>query len=296
LRLALAGLLALLLGYPALLTVRVTGTLAVDSDLMRLLTWLEPRSDGSRAVLAPMEYGHAVRYYAKAPVLTTPFGTDIGSDGLQDFAAFAYAPTPEVAEDVLRRRGVGWLLFGDPLGPVASAHAFARPGTPPLTRVEETAEGRRVRSLPEYLRGVVSWLYDFDGVPEQFVDREAIGWARLVYETKDRGSLPFKLFEFVPGARIEVRGPEAGQRVTGAMRIASNQGRRFLWWTVAHADRNGRAVLRVPYASGANGAVLADPLTVEAGSRRDVVRVPEDAVASGMGVSIDLASGASGER
>jgi dolichyl-diphosphooligosaccharide--protein glycosyltransferase len=287
-RFVLAGLLMLVLAYPGAASFQFGHIDAVDADLLEIATWLAPRASSDRAVLAPLEYGHAVRYYSGAPVVITPFGTDIGSDGMRDFAAFVYAPTSEAAEEVARRRRVGWILFGDPLGPVTDALPFAPTGTAPLTMVQPGVRSvRNIRSLPGYEQGIASWLFDFDGVPEQFTDQPAIGWARLIYETKDRGNLPLKLFEIVAGARLELSGAKPGERVSAHTTITSNQGRRFAWWTVARADGDGRAVLRIPFATGMNGAVRAGEYEVRAGDRRTRIAVSEAAVTSGASLACD---------
>jgi hypothetical protein len=281
-RFVLAAVLMLALTYPGLASIQFRDIQSVDADLLEVSTWLAPRASRERSVLAPFQYGHAIRYYSGAPVLVTPFGADIGSDGMRDFAAFVYAPTAEAAEAVVSRRRVGWILCGDPLGPVTDAYAFAPADAAPLTRIEAGPQSvRKIRGLPGYEQGIVSWLFDFDGVSEQFTDQPAIGWARLIYETKDRGNLPLKLFEIVAGARLEVSGARPGERVSAHTTITSNQGRQFVWWTAARADGDGRAMLRIPFATGMNGAVRAGEYEVRAAERLATVAVSEAAVVRG---------------
>ena len=290
-RFALAIGLTILLAYPGVASVQFGDVAAVDADLLEVSTWLAPRASSQRAVLAPLQYGHAVRYYSGAPVIVTPFGADIGPEGMRDFAAFIYAPTAEAAEEIARRRRVGWILFGDPLGPVTDAYAFAPVGTAALTRVETGPRSvRKIRSLQGYEQGIASWLFDFDGVAEQFVDQPSLGWARLVYETKDRGNLPLKLFEVVSGARLEVRGARPGERVSASTVITSNQGRRFAWSTAAQAGQDGRAMLRIPFATGLNGGVRAGAYDVTAGAWRASIAVPESAVVSGASLACGVSS------
>ncbi|HSB20644.1 MAG TPA: STT3 domain-containing protein [Anaeromyxobacteraceae bacterium] len=286
----LAGASLALLAYPAFFLVRPGPAPAVEEDLVSALSWLRSRARPDRAVLAPWQLGHAVQYYAGLPAVVTPFATDLGPGGMRDLAAFLYAPTPEAAAEVLRRRRVGYLLFGDMESPVANLLDFAPPGAPLLVRSGfGRFRGRRLEALPAYERSIPSWLFDFDGVPERFADREALGTYRLVYETRRLPRIPYRLFEVVEGAVLEVTGAGASERVTAAAPVMTNQGRRFTWWTAARADAAGRAWLRVPYETGLNGAVAVGPYTVRAGAHLARVSVGELAVSRGDRIPCDLA-------
>ena len=65
----------------------------------------------------------------------------------------------------------------------------------------------------------------------------------------DRESFaPYKLFEFVRGATIEVR-IQPGEQLTLELPLKTPSGRRFVYRAVGRADAGGRARLRVPYAN-----------------------------------------------
>jgi hypothetical protein len=58
----------------------------------------------------------------------------------------------------------------------------------------------------------------------------------------------------VAGAQLEVAAPP-GAPVEAELAVATGAGRRFLFRAVGRADAEGVARLRVPYATGARGAV-----------------------------------------
>jgi hypothetical protein len=99
-----------------------------------------------------------------------------------------------------------------------------------------------------------------------------------------------KLFEVVPGAVLTVRGLPPGTEVVAMVPVRSNVGREFVWGTRAPADEAGVASLRVPYATGPNGASFAGEYAVQVpGSGRTSVQVPDDAVRAGRVVDVPVA-------
>ncbi len=96
----------------------------------------------------------------------------------------------------------------------------------------------------------------------------------------------------MPGARIEVSGASPGAPVRATVSVRTNAGRRFSRSAEATADAVGRATLRLPYASGANGAVWAGSWTVASGERERALEIGEAAVLSGASVACALDTGA----
>ncbi len=272
------------LAYPVV-PLALTDFRALDEDTVQLLRWVEKRAPAEApAVLAPWEMGHAIEYYAGLPVVASTFGTDVGDGGLKEVAAFLYAPSPQAALEVLKRRGVGHVLLGDPLQAVADAFAFAPAGSPVLVHTRrDRVSGRQLEAAAGFSGAMGSWLYDYDGAPDQVggTNVEALANYRLVYETPGREQLPRKLFEVVEGVRIVVTGAEPAARVRAAADVLTNQGRRFAWWTASTADAAGRAVLQVPYATGLNGATRVAPLTLESGARRASLAISDRSVRAG---------------
>ena len=112
-------------------------------------------------------------------------------------------------------------------------------------------------------------LYRFDGLR---TDRHpALRRFRLVTEGP-RGGLPiqalfasadrpedfvpYKLFEIVRGARLDVPAP-AGARVEARVEVRTPAGRSFVYRTAVRASEAGRAILVAPYANPQPGEKLA---------------------------------------
>lgn len=264
---------------------------SVDEDSIALLGWLRSQRPDGRTVLAPWTLGHAIQYYAAAPVVATPFGTDVGPDGMRDLSAFLYATTADEANAIAERRRAGFLLLGEPLGTVANAFGLL-PRAEPLVRVtRDLGSGRRLSALPAYPRSVPARFYHRDAVPGEAPDGAALARWRMVYEAPYRGGPPLKLFERVAGVAIQVTRAVPGAPVTAEVPVRTNQGRRFTWWTRVPADATGGALLRVPYATGANGAVTAGRLSVRAPALSAEVDLPEAALRDGAALQIALDRG-----
>jgi hypothetical protein len=107
-----------------------------------------------------------------------------------------------------------------------------------------------------------------------------------------QGVAPFKLFELVPGALLEVHA-EPGAQVQAFATIRTPLGRDFDFPIHRRADASGVARIRVPYATdGAAPTGALEAWQVSAGGRTRDVAVPEAAVREGGVVSVDLAAGA----
>jgi asparagine N-glycosylation enzyme membrane subunit Stt3 len=264
---------------------------AADDASLSTLEWLGGFArDHDRAVLAPWNMGHAIQYYARLPVTTSPFGTDVGEGGMRTQAAFYYARSPELAESILQQHRVGFVVLSGQLDPLADARAFAPPESPTLVAVEHSywSTGRTLRTVEQYGQSIPGWLYEFDGVPLQLGLTTGASFVRHLYETS--GGEPLKVFEVVPGARLAISGLAPGARAVARVSIKTNQGREFQWWTPAHADENGMTVIRVPYATGRNGASLASAVRVRTASSMMDVALQEADVVSGKRIAVDVST------
>jgi hypothetical protein len=161
--------------------------------------------------------------------------------------------------------------------------------------------------MPQLPRGsVMQRLHDRDGTEQGAAP--ALGRFRLVFEaprgapalgevfdpSSARAGAPYKLFEIVPGAVIELScEPERRAEVRAEVRV---DGRSFPWRSSARTDDTGVARLRVPYPAGdrsvearAAGRAPA-PLQVTCGGLVGRVRVPASAVQAGQRVRATLAA------
>jgi asparagine N-glycosylation enzyme membrane subunit Stt3 len=263
-------------------------------DAMR---WLgeQPVRPGREAALTQWPLGHLALYYAGKPVLATPFGTEGGAGAMPAVARFALSPRPVDAEALLADRQVGWVVLADPVVDAWVDQAMVGEGRPVLVHRSCTIAGGKVDELEAAFLGLEApRLYYFDGNAPPGAAAAPIDGLRLVYESRPIPAAPeapaeqAKVFTAVTGARLEVTGAAPGRPVTATVRLLTNQGRETGWRTVALADEAGVAHLRLPYATGPNGAIQASPWTVEDGVSVVALETREDDVSLGRTLGVAL--------
>jgi len=260
-----------------------------DPEKIPILEWLRnvPGAfDGRDAVLSQWALGHEIQWFTRKPVVSTPFGTDIGVRSMQDEAAFFLADNPDVAEQVLRRRRVGFVFLRNPIPEIAVMSGF-QPGQP--ARVVR-------RASPSTGIGYDLYAAAFDLVPSRlfFLDGgslagqvSALAVYRLLSESPSTVQVMqfrasrYKLFGVVAGAILRIRGAAPGSKVSASIPIETNVGRAYLWTTQDVAGPSGDTAIRVPYASGRNGMVLAGRYTISDGRRIKEVSVSEPLIVGG---------------
>ena len=276
-----------------------------ESDLFPELQWLKnnPGTDPSRpAVLGEWAIGHAIQYFAEKPAIVTPFGTALDESegthehpsGMEDWAAFVFATDPKAADEILARRKVAFVVLRSPKNEVIGDLAFAPKVTPPVADLEFSwIKGPMPTARPAFFRLIPSRLYYYDGMSPDKTS-PALGGYRLLYESPHAemvGNLPpahlFKTFGIVPGAGIALRGITPNGAVTARARIQTNQDRIFEWSTRAVADEGGRAEVRLPYATGANGLVQAGAYSISDGTHEGTLSLDEKDILGGR-MEIDL--------
>jgi hypothetical protein len=256
---------------------------------------------GREAVLAPWSHGHDLRWFSGRPVVSSPFGVEGGAGALETDAAFHRTTSQAEAEALLAARRVGLVATFEPLDEVVSLAAFAPAGAIQVHR--QGADPDRLDDvvvLPTFRMLVATrlWLWDgmwgqADGRPER-EGPAALDAFRLVGESPSRSiwhavAVPmFKLFQPVAGARLTVRGATPGASVAARTVLRSNTGRIVEWATHAGADADGVATLRLPYASGLNGAVEAAPWRIDDGRAASGVAPSERAVLLGEPIEVRL--------
>lgn len=262
-------------------------------ELVAALEWLgsQPeRGDGREGVATLWDYGHAVQYYARRPVLASPFGTEAGASSLAYLAWFAFATDEEQASEVLRRRRVGYVMVGDPMDFALDVRGFAPPGAPDVARIEiDAVEGTSIGLRPGLLTLVLSRLAVLDGAATP-AGRPPLSRFRLLFESPV-GVHPFKVFGAVEGARLAVTNAMPGAIVSARVDVTTGTGRTFALTLEAAADAAGRATLRVPYATGANGTSTAGRAVVTDGAGLTTVPIPERAVLDGLEARVALQAG-----
>jgi asparagine N-glycosylation enzyme membrane subunit Stt3 len=218
-------------------------------------------------VLCRTHIGHALHYVARRASASDGF---MGIVGRENFAAaqrFFETRSEEEAVDLARgltARYVVTMFFpGIEPGSIEARLHFERGvgagDEPPLERFRLVAEGPP-RGQP---------LSDLLGV------------------RRPRNVVPYRLFEVVAGAVLELR-TTPGTQVRVTLGLRTPVGERFTWAREVLADAKGVARIRVPYPTeGGAPIAAAGSYRVRAGERTYRVRVSEREVRSGASVGVD---------
>jgi asparagine N-glycosylation enzyme membrane subunit Stt3 len=259
-----------------------------------------PRLDGREAILSAWSDGHDFRYWSGRPVVSSPFGVEGGPGALEADAAFHFAADQGEAEAILARRRVGLVALTRPIDEVISLLDLAPPGRAPVAAlVSEGLGHQRVIIDPTFndLVAMRLWLWDgmSGGLDGRLVEdgRPALDAFRLVGESSTPSlwqavSTPlYKLFQPVAGLRLTVR-TTPGARVEARVALTTAGGRREGWRTSALAGADGRALLRLPYATGQNGEVQAGAWLLSDGQAEAELPVLERDVLGGATAALRL--------
>lgn len=216
-------------------------------------------------IIAHPNLGHALQYRARRATATDPFWWYIGRENWDRTDAFFQAQTEPEALALARVLKARYLITMPDLAPGSiAARLHARDGQ---------AEG----NAPS--------LHHFRLVGEAPRGGLSIG---ALFERRSEITIPYKLFEIVPGAVIEVAAP-AGTPVSAEAQIEAPEGRRFIYRVFRQAGEDGWARLRVPYPTRSGdgeaqlpGAQAMGGYRIRAGQRNlPPVEVSENAVREG---------------
>jgi len=248
---------------------------------------LLPRDGG---ILSRWDSGHHARYYAGLPVVASPFGTDGGEGAMEDTAAFFLETDAAAAKQLLKRRQIKYVLLSyHPANSVVEAVTMLKPDPPPLRVLGDRYSGYRVQVTDDFNRLIISRLYIYMGMAD-IGQQEILGGFRLVSEVGPRGGIPdWRLFEVVEWAKVVVTGARPGTNVTVSTRLTTPLGT-MNWETGQPADAAGKARFRLPYATGLQGRVTADPYQVSDGVKHGKLVVPNLAVETGGEILLSLES------
>jgi len=254
------------------------GSLVRFAELVREATpevagFFDADAQPEYAILSAPALGHVLHYVARRATPANTFGLYLGAERVADVRAVLYATSEADALRVTDRLGVRYLV------------------TNQRQVVDETRTLRdRLQREDGSARGAVPHLEHFRLVTEG----PKGGLALAMNQTSSRGlSIPYKLFEIVPGAVLEIEA-SPGARVTADLTLRAASGRPFRFRAQGTADAAGRARLRVPYAAPAPGPSRAfAPYRVRAEGREGLASVTEDDIRSGrrLRVGLDAAAG-----
>jgi dolichyl-diphosphooligosaccharide--protein glycosyltransferase len=212
-------------------------------------------------VIAPWGLGHVIEHVARRPTVTDNFGNDIGEGNFLLARRYFLAAEVQAGEllDAVKARYVVAQAAVNYLGEMPGEASMVRA----LTH-RDGAEGPPTGAGP---------------------GAAALTRHRLVYESagiRKRDPPSYKVYEFVPGARIVGAAP-AGARVHLKLPLRTNRGRSLVYTASAVADAEGRYRLRVPYANvgGPPAVGVAADYALECGDEVMRLRVREADVRAG---------------
>jgi dolichyl-diphosphooligosaccharide--protein glycosyltransferase len=263
-------------GDPLLAT--PAGTLQRFAELVREATpetsgFLDPTRRPEYGILAPATFGHALRWPGRRATPVDPFGPYLDARRFAAVEAFWRETDESEAAAALERLDARYLV---------TTGAMASPG-PRIAQRLHARNGAAFAGHPHLgrFRLVLAGPLGGRGFP---------GWPAA------HGEPPYKLFERVAGAVIEVAAPPGGA-VLAELGLRTDAGFRFDFTAREVADAGGRARLRVPYASEPMAGVAPDgPWRLRVGDRELRADVSDGDVRAGAHVAAEPAAGGSGRR
>jgi asparagine N-glycosylation enzyme membrane subunit Stt3 len=262
-------------GDPALRT--AAGSLTRFLEQVREVTpetsgYFDSEQKPEYGVVSHANFGHAIQNVARRPTPTDPFWAFIGVENWNAAFGLLGASSEAEALKLARRLRARYVMTFSSADPDALEgwlhHADGR-------RAGPWAAAEHFRLVTEGPKGGVHFARSFQVQAGERVTGPA--------------TPPYKLFEVVEGAQIEV-GAAAGDDVVATLTLRTPTGREIVYEQRATAGPEGLAILRVPYptlAVGGDERVRAlAPYRVSTGQRSAAVAISEEDVSSGAVVPV----------
>lgn len=240
-----------------------------------------PEKAPEYGVMSEWGLGAYVCYLAQRPTVATNFGWE--THGLYDSVSFLTTTNPQLAQQLLSKNRVRYLLLSDISTSLPDFRKMAEDKKSPYM-----AELARAGFKP--LATMYYRLYIQDGSAYSIadIDLPALATYRLVYETANGSNDPivgkvsyYKIFEKVPGALIQGT-TKSGAKVALQATLRTPSGRVFTYRDWTEAYQNGTYTFRVPYSTGRNGDVVSlGSCSVLADSKQFRFDISEDDVING---------------
>lgn len=254
--------------YPCLKAVGAKDiTFDVFEELHPVLLWLkentppasnhlDPRTSGNYGVLAEWSLGHYIQYYGQRPVLADNFGEH--ASNLSRVSDFFLAKDNDEAYNILDEHHVRYILcrdlfwtlrgvlLGDDIGGYIKNKTLSSDSASQITFSP--------RLFPTVLYRLI-WRYGSFSIDPDGIYYPPLERLRLVAESEGSDDqivggtdiALVKLFEYVPGAYLEITGLPAGTKVDLLGYIYTPQGRKFPYLRIIKVDENGHLLLILPY-------------------------------------------------
>jgi dolichyl-diphosphooligosaccharide--protein glycosyltransferase len=218
-------------------------------------------------ILSDPSLGYTIQYAARRPTPASNAGPYVGAENAFAVQRFRALGTEEEALELANRMRVRYV--------VTEARAEYGPRT--LLQQLHARDGAGYRGMPrwEQLRLVTEG--PAGGRPLATILGGVPPWGRI----------PYKLFEIVPGAVLDVPCPP-GEKAVARISVRTPLRRTFTYTAEAIASDDGRARMRVPYATETTSpARPLGPWSITAGDEVYRVDLRDAEVLSGATVSVD---------
>jgi hypothetical protein len=230
--------------------------------------YFDPTARPAYGILTPPNVGHLVHWVAHAATPSDNFGPYSGSRHFELARRFFEMRDEASAFAVARELGARYVLTVE-YGPAGALGLTQRLHREDGIEREDAPAWQRFRLVTEGPRGGRSLAEIYGG-------------------SSPPGVVPFKLFEVVEGAVLEVR-TAPGAEVRASTVIRTPIGRSFEYALVRRADASGVVRIRVPYATDGVGPSTTEwPWQVQSGDTILDVHVSESAVRDGGVVRVDF--------
>jgi hypothetical protein len=238
--------------------------------------YLDDRIAPEYGLLVHATFGHTFLYTAQRPVSANNFGPYLDAGKFQDVTRFYREVEQDQAVAALDRLGSRFV--------VTAAAAFV----PPMPYAQRLHRG------DGYLGGDPVCGPCFRLVTE---GPKGGTPSRLMFAVPPRREfVPYKLFERVAGAQIEVAA-SPGSEVRFELDLQTPTGRNFVFQTSAQVGQDGMARLRLPYATDITPPIHArGPYRVRVGENVQRLSVTDEAVRSGAVLSLSALDDGSSHR
>ncbi|MBC8370729.1 MAG: hypothetical protein H8E25_12095 [Planctomycetes bacterium] len=227
-----------------------------------LFTWIAQQQADPRSVLAVWDFGHTIEWTAKRPSIATNFGSYIGRDSFIDPAIFFMTDDFEVAEDVLAKRQVQYIVATSSLPDYLASHA-KRIGAD-ITEYREIINGKFQKLNAKWFKTIAAQIYNFGDADGATGPAPSIPFLRLVHlsptivkvaEQLGKRTSAGRIWEYVPGA-IVTGSSHPGRLVNVEIDFAFfDNGEKLVsnkWTSSVVCGADGNFSLRIPYCSGSN--------------------------------------------
>jgi dolichyl-diphosphooligosaccharide--protein glycosyltransferase len=214
-----------------------------------------PRAPGEYGVLAEWSFGHFIQYYGQRPAVTDNFGDHAG-DPLRP-REFFLATQEEKALALTDSLRVRYILVRDLAagfeGLIPDAETYRRFVARAVPQGVDRGRIEFAPAIEPTLLYRLAWRYG-SGFPGAGGFVPPVAHLRLVAESQalepvsGGGEVPYvKLYEIVPGAKLEIAGLEPNEDGVFLSAVRSPTGRRFPFVMLLQADPAGTIAVTIPY-------------------------------------------------